>query len=258
MCLENMKIEPIKAFSDNYIWAISKGDRAAVVDPGDAAPVIKFLNHHNMILTDILITHHHADHIGGIKTLKEKFPLATVYGPAKNNIPCMTVKLKQGDKVNLGDLGSYQILEVPGHTLGHIAFYGENSLFIGDTVFACGCGRLFEGTAAQMVESFEKIRALPGETNIYCAHEYTLSNIRFAKEVDPDNTALLEREQICIELRNEHLPTVPFTLAEELETNPFFGYNRSNIKESASRQTGIENLDSAGTFAAIRSWKDTF
>ena len=253
-----MKIEPIKAFSDNYLWAVSSGKSAAIVDPGDPNPVLNYLKKNALNLEFILITHHHADHIGGIRKLKSEFPNAKVYGPAKENIPLIDQKLKQDDQIDLGVLGSYKILDVPGHTAGHIAYYGEGSLFIGDTVFACGCGRLFEGTAKQMVESFEKIRQLPHDTKIYCAHEYTLANMRFAKAVDPDNSALLERERNCKILREKDIPTVPFTLEEELQTNPFFGYNRDSIKQAVNRQTGINNLDSVGTFAAIRSWKDSF
>ena len=253
-----MKIEPIKAFSDNYLWAISSGTSAAIVDPGDPAPVLSYLKSNSLNLTNIIITHHHADHIGGIRNLKSSFPKAKVYGPASENIPMIDVKLKQDDEVNLGELGTYKVLDVPGHTAGHIAYYGEGSLFIGDTVFACGCGRLFEGTAAQMVDSFEKIKQLPLDTKIYCAHEYTLSNIRFAKAVDPYNKELLAREQKCISLRSNDIPTVPFTLEEELQTNPFFAYNKSSMQQTASRQTGIVNLDSVGTFAAIRKWKDSF
>lgn len=253
-----MKIEPIRAFSDNYLWAISAGNSAAIVDPGDPTPVLRYLDKNNLILKHIIITHHHADHVGGIRTLKKSFPNAIVYGPASENIPMLNQALKQDDQIELGDLGSYTILDVPGHTSGHIAYYGESSLFIGDTVFACGCGRLFEGTPAQMVDSFEKIRVLPLETKIYCAHEYTLSNIKFARAVDPDNQKLLDREQKCLALRRDDIPTVPFTLEEELHTNPFFGYNRDSIQQSARKQSGINKLDSVGTFAAVRSWKDSF
>ncbi len=253
-----MKIEPVKAFSDNYIWLISNNGKAAVVDPGDASPVLSFLRSNKLELTEILITHHHADHIGGIRSLKSAFPNAKVYGPARERIPMVDISLKQDDEIELGELGKYRVLDVPGHTSGHIAYYGENSLFIGDTVFACGCGRLFEGTAAQMVNSFEKIKALPLETKIYCAHEYTLSNIRFAKAVDPENDALFKREKECAALREKDTPTVPFTLEDELKTNPFFGYERPEIRQAASRQTGINKLNSVGTFAAIRSWKDSF
>ena len=253
-----MKIEPIRAFSDNYIWAISADNQLAIVDPGDARPVIKYIEDNGLELQSIIITHHHADHIGGIRKLKSAYPNIKVYGPTKNDIPHIDFSLKQDDSVDLGILGSYKVLDVPGHTLGHIAYYGEGSLFIGDTVFACGCGRLFEGTAAQMVESFEKIKELPLDTQIYCAHEYTLANIRFAKAVDPKNQELLEREQKSISLRNKDIPTVPFTLEEELMTNPFFGYERPEIRQAASRQSGINQTDSVGTFAAVRSWKDSF
>ena len=253
-----MKIEPIKAFSDNYLWAISAKGKAAIVDPGDASPVLSYLQNNNLELTNIIITHHHPDHIGGIRSLKSSFPNLKVYGPAKERIPLIDVRLKQDDEIDLGELGSYKILDVPGHTAGHIAYYGEGSLFIGDTVFACGCGRLFEGSPAQMVNSFEKIKALPLETQIYCAHEYTLANMKFAKAVDPDNKDLIQREQQCIKLRQQNIPTVPFSLADELKTSPFFGYERPEIRQAASRQSGIDKPDSVGTFTAIRKWKDNF
>ena len=253
-----MKIEAIRAFSDNYIWALSQNGNAAVVDPGDAFPVLKYLEAHKLKLTNILITHHHPDHVGGIRSLKEKYPECTIYGPAKERIPMIDVSLKQDDMVELADLGTYRVLDVPGHTSGHIAYFGEGSLFIGDTVFACGCGRLFEGSPAQMVESFKKIKELPGETQIYCAHEYTLANMKFAKAVDPHNKDLLEREQKCISLREQDIPTVPFSLQGELKTNPFFGYDREEIRQAASRQSGISPIDSVGTFTAIRKWKDSF
>ena len=253
-----MNIEAIKAFSDNYIWALTAKSLAAVVDPGDSRPVLSYLEKNDLSLEAIIITHHHPDHVGGIRKLKKAFPNAKVYGPAKENIPMIDQPLKQDDEIDLGKLGSYKVLDVPGHTAGHIAYFGESSLFIGDIVFACGCGRLFEGTAAQMVESFEKIRQLPLDTKIYCAHEYTLANIKFAKAADPENKDLLAREKKCIELRKKDIPTVPFTLEEELHTNPFFAYNKSSIQRTASRLTGIEKIDSVGTFAAIRSWKDSF
>jgi len=253
-----MNVEAIRAFSDNYIWAITAAGKAAVVDPGDSTPVLNYLEDNSLSLEYIIITHHHPDHVGGIRSLKNAFPNLKVFGPANERIPENNFRLKQDDEVDLGDLGKYKVIDVPGHTAGHIAYYGENSLFIGDTVFACGCGRLFEGTAAQMVNSFEKIKQLPSETLIYCAHEYTLSNIKFAKAVDPNNQDLLEREEECIALRQKDIPTVPFSLDVELKTNPFFGYNRSEIKEAASRQSGISKPDSVGTFAAIRSWKDSF
>lgn len=253
-----MNIEAIRAFNDNYIWAICSKDKAAVVDPGDAVPVINFLHSKNLHIVSIIITHHHADHVGGIRSLKSAFPNAKVYGPAKERISMVDVSLQQDDEVDLNELGSYKVLDVPGHTAGHIAYYGEGSLFIGDTVFACGCGRLFEGSPAQMVSSFDKIRQLPLNTRIYCAHEYTLSNIKFARAVDPDNTDLIQREKDAAALRRKNLATVPFTLEEELKTNPFFGYERAEIRLAASRQSGIKNPDSVGTFTAIRKWKDSF
>lgn len=253
-----MKITPIKAFTDNYIWIISAGEYAAVVDPGDGALVFDYLSKSGLQLSGILITHHHMDHVGGIRELKKSFPHATVYGPARENIPLIDIKLKEDDTVCLSELGTYRVIDVPGHTAGHIAYYGEGVLFVGDTVFACGCGRLFEGTAAQMLHSLTKISKLPVETEIYCAHEYTLANIKFAISVDPDNKALLARQEFCLSLRQEGKPTVPFTLAAELASNPFFGCTRRSIQEAASRQAGMDVEDPVVTFSAIRSWKDAF
>ncbi len=253
-----LKVEAISAFQDNYIWAITDGQTLAVVDPGDAQPVLNYLKQNKLPLTAILVTHHHSDHIGGIPELLANFPQCKVYAPAKNSFSFNAIQLNEGDSVKLENLGEYTVLEVPGHTLGHIAFYGEGKLFIGDTVFACGCGRLFEGTPEQMVNSFEKIRQLPKETQIYCAHEYTLSNIRFAKVVDSQNQQLLEREKLAISLRNKSLPTVPFTLAEELATNPFFGYEKSEIRQTVSQKFNLSSPDSIATFAALRQWKNNF
>ena len=253
-----MQTLTIPAFNDNYIWLISDGEIAAVVDPGDPAPVLKNLESKNLKLKYILITHHHMDHVGGIKTLISKYPEVTVFGPDCGRIPGISKVVKESDTVEMGSLGSYNVMEVPGHTTSHICYYGEGNLYIGDTVFAAGCGRLFEGSPADMVNSFEKIRALPEATNIYCAHEYTLSNIRFAKAVDPDNHDLLERERKCQKLRENGTPTVPFTLEEELKTNPFFRYKDSKIRESASCKSGRAVNDDVTTFAIIRSWKDSF
>ena len=178
-----MKIIPVPAFEDNYIWLICDGRYAAVVDPGDAEPVLGHLSRHGLRLAAILITHHHGDHTGGIEALL-RHAAVPVYGPRKENIPGITNPVGTGDTVRLPELGvEFAVLDVPGHTAGHIAYYGANSLFCGDTLFTCGCGKLFEGTPAQMHASLQKFAALPDDTQVYCAHEYTLENIRFAKKV---------------------------------------------------------------------------
>ena len=220
--------------------------------------MLRELSKRALTLDFILITHHHADHIGGIRRLKKEFPTAKVFGPGCGRIPCLDQIVSDGDKIDLGNLGSYQILEVPGHTTSHVAYYGEESLFIGDTVFAAGCGRLFEGTATQMVTSFNKVRKLPLDTMIYCAHEYTLSNIRFAKEADPENIQLRNREEYCKNLRKQGIPTIPFTLEEELNTNPFFRCRSKEIQESASNYCGQIIDNEIDAFAVIRQWKNSF
>jgi hydroxyacylglutathione hydrolase len=253
-----IQVIPIPAFDDNYLWLFHNNGNAAVVDPGDAVPVLKSLQQNDLTLTHILVTHHHMDHIGGIRKLKEKFPKALVYGPACGRIPCIDKEMHQGDIIDLKTLGKYKVIDVPGHTRSHIAYFGEGALFIGDTVFASGSGRLFEGTPAQMVESFEKIKQLPLGTKIYCAHEYTLSNLKFALAVDPNNSKLLERDYKCQQLRLNGQPTVPFTLEEELQTSPFFRYNTPEIQKAVTKRNQREITSPIETFAAIRSWKDTF
>jgi hydroxyacylglutathione hydrolase len=253
-----MTVEPIPAFNDNYLWLIHHGKIAAIVDPGDATPVLKRLSEKGLDLKYILITHHHMDHIGGIRTLKAKFPDVKVFGPGCGRIPCIDEVMQESNIIDLGSLGTYNVIEVPGHTSSHIAYYSEDSLFIGDTVFAVGCGRLFEGTPAQMVNSFEKLRLLPEQTKIYCAHEYTMSNIKFAKTIEPDNESLQKRDHTCRQLRSQDMPTVPFTLAEELSTNPFFRYNSVSVRKAASQKAGRSINTPEDTFAVLRSWKDSF
>ncbi|HNP51280.1 MAG TPA: hydroxyacylglutathione hydrolase, partial [Nitrosomonas nitrosa] len=183
-------IYPVRAFKDNYIWVIRDQHYAAIVDPGDAVPVMAYLQQQNLQPIAILNTHHHHDHTGGNIALLTAFALP-VYGPAKENIPGLTHRLSEGDTIHLAELSlDLSILDIPGHTAGHIAYYGANLLFCGDTLFACGCGRIFEGTPQQMYTSLQKLTKLPDDTLIYCAHEYTLANIRFATAIDPNNPVL--------------------------------------------------------------------
>ena len=253
-----MHIIPIPAFNDNYLWLLHDDQFAAAVDPGDATPILQILKQKKLTLTHILVTHHHMDHVGGIRTLKAHFPNVIVYGPNCGRISCIDHAMTESDQIDLHTLGKYQVIEVPGHTSSHLAYFGEQSLFIGDTVFAAGCGRLFEGTPKQMVNSFEKIKKLPVDTKIYCAHEYTLSNLKFARTVDPNNEALKEREIQCLQMRKQGLPTVPFTLAEELQCSPFFRYDALEIQKAASQKAGKNINTSVETFTVIRSWKDSF
>lgn len=258
-------VRTIPAFTDNYLWLLAGGDgRAAAVDPGDAEPVIEALRADGLELSAILITHHHADHIGGVERLLRLFPGALVCGPADERIGGVTRIVGEGDRVRLDFLpAEFEVFDVPGHTRTHIAYYAEGvpagggRLFCGDTIFACGCGRLFEGTPVQMCASLSKLRTLPDTTEIYCAHEYTLDNIAFAKWVEPDNEALLRREREARALREAGRPTVPSQLATERETNPFLRFDQPQVIEAARRHGGAGLQGDAEIFGEIRRWKDT-
>ncbi len=252
-------IMAVPAFRDNYIWLIGDNDnRVAIVDPGDAAPVLEAVAERNLVPTAILATHHHADHVGGVKQLLDHYDIP-VYGPARESIPGRTDALEEGDTVTLDAPGvSFNILDVPGHTAGHIAYYGEGCLFIGDTLFMSGCGRLFEGTPAQMHDSLQKLTALPDDTQIYCAHEYTLANLRFARAVEPDNKDIEERTRNSQELRDGHLPTVPGTLALEKATNPFLRVREDAVIRAAEARAGHDLKQDVEVFAVLRAWKDSF
>lgn len=253
-----LKITPIFAFRDNYIWLIrsAEGREAWVVDPGEARPVLKTLAEENLQLTAILITHHHSDHTAGIRSLLTQYPTAHVFGPAKEPIPNLTHHVQQGDEIT-GFGASFQVLDVPGHTAGHIAYFGENSLFCGDTLFSVGCGRLFEGTPQQMHASLSKIAALPPETQIYCAHEYTLDNIAFAKWVEPGNADLRRREAEAHNLQDQEKPTVPSHLAVERLTNPFLRFDEPTVIRAAETFAGRSLQGGAEVFATVRYWKDS-
>lgn len=253
-----MEIVGLRAFRDNYIWLLRRGTAAAVVDPGEAGPVLEYLSGNGLTLSAILVTHHHPDHVGGVATLAARHDLP-VYGPAGEEIPTVTHPLHEGERVHLPELEtSFLVLEVPGHTRGHVAYYGANTLFCGDTLFACGCGRLFEGTPRQMWNSLRKLAGLPGGTRIYCAHEYTQANIAFALAVEPDNEALHERARQVAEMRERSQPTVPFTLAEELATNPFLRVELPSVKAAAQERHGQPLQDPVEVFAVIREWKNRF
>ena len=251
---------PLPAFADNYLWMLHDGKRALVVDPGEAAPVSRYLKEHSLQLESILVTHHHADHIGGVNELREATG-AKVYGPAAERIPEPYVHLVEGDVVHtMGQ--AFKIIEVPGHTSGHIAFYAKevNSsplLFCGDTLFSGGCGRLFEGTPAQMLASLDKLSALPGDTCVCCTHEYTLANLRFALTVEPGNADLVSYNAQCIKLRNVDQPTLPTSIARELLINPFLRTRQAAVKVAACRFDAAAH-DDISVFAAIRQWKNQF
>lgn len=254
-------VTAIPAFLDNYFWLLSADDLAVVVDPGDAAPVLRYLADHHLKLDAILITHHHPDHIGGISALRQQYPVP-VYGPRAETgkISGLTELLDDGDLVHVLDQ-TLTVMSLPGHTLGHIGYYqtGVNPLiFCGDTLFSGGCGRLFEGTPQQMHNSLARIAALPDATKIYCTHEYTLSNLAFAQAVEPGNPDIVGHIEKVKALRACQQPSLPSTLALERRINPFLRTGRREVVAAIQAQTGNLSADTVQTFAAMRRWKDSF
>ncbi|MGL4231032.1 MAG: hydroxyacylglutathione hydrolase [Casimicrobium sp.] len=258
-----LTITPIPAFHDNYIWTLCNDDEfegaAVVVDPGDAVPVEAFLAAHKLTLRAILITHHHADHTGGVAALTRNRNIP-VYGPRTETIIGVTHPLAEDDRVDLGAyaIGSLRVMEVPGHTRGHVAYLGDGFVLCGDTLFAAGCGRLFEGTPAQMHASLAKLAALPAATRVYCTHEYTMSNLRFALAVEPHNKALQVRVFTEQERREHNMPTLPSSIELERATNPFLRTSCDEVIASAERFRGMRLHSEIEVFAAIRAWKDDF
>lgn len=248
----------LKAFSDNYIWMLhDTGRRRAVaVDPGDADPVIAALEAEDLALEGILATHHHGDHVGGVARLVATYRVP-VFGPATECIPHRTQALREGDRVALDALGlTFDVIDIPGHTAGHIAFFGHGMLFCGDTLFAGGCGRLFEGTPEQMHRSLAKLAALPAETRVYCGHEYTLANLTFAQRVEPGNERLRQRLETVRAQRRDDRITLPATIGLERETNPFLRSEVETVKQQAESHSGRTLSSPVAVFAAVRAWKD--
>jgi hydroxyacylglutathione hydrolase len=255
-----MTLIPLPALTDNYIWMLHDGQSALVVDPGDAQPVLQALAQEHVKLHSILVTHHHGDHTAGIRALVETTG-AIVYGPARENIMEVQQRLGDGNTVNALGL-RFDVMDVPGHTAGHIAYFCANTgdtpiLFCGDTLFSGGCGRLFEGTPAQMLHSLQSFAALPGNTRVCCTHEYTLANLKFAREVDPLNVALEQYQQQCITLRAAGMPTLPSSIALECQINPFLRSQDPVLVQSA-RRFDAAGVEQQGPFATLRQWKNQY
>ncbi len=256
----SLTLIPLPAFDDNYIWMLHDGKLALVVDPGDAEVVFAALKRLSLRLETILVTHHHIDHTGGVDALREATG-AAVFGPLTETMPEPIRRLQGGDKAVAMGL-TFDVIDVPGHTSGHIAYYCDNwegapLLFCGDTLFSGGCGRLFEGTPAQMLDSLTKLAALPSSTRVCCTHEYTLSNLKFARAVEPNNVALVEYQAHCVAQREVGVPTLPSTIARELQINPFLRSNQAEVVHAA-QQLDPTATDAVAVFTAIRQWKNNF
>lgn len=253
-----MKITAIPALRDNYVWAIHDDHAAILVDPGEAAPILAWLEDRHIVPSALLVTHHHADHTGGIAALRTRYSVP-VYAPARESIPGTTHPLQGGENLVFPALGlEFSVLDTPGHTRGHLCYVGQGALFCGDTLFSCGCGRLFEGTPAQMHDALERIRALPPDTRICCAHEYTLENLDFARLVEPDNPAMQQRLDEVNELRRLGTPSLPVSLATEIATNPFLRFDQPAVVVAASQHAGHPVEPGLAAFTVLRAWRDRF
>jgi hydroxyacylglutathione hydrolase len=254
--MSDFHVIPLRAFKDNYVWTIRDASHAVVVDPGDARPVLDYLEQEKLQLAAILNTHHHADHVGGNAALLARVRVP-VFGPHDERIAEVTHRVADGERITLPHFDlAFEVFEIPGHTRTHVAFHGAGMLFCGDTLFAVGCGRLFEGTPQQMHESLSRLARLPDSTKVYCGHEYTLSNIGFARTVDPDNRSLQELEARAQALRDRDEPTLPSTIGTERATNPFLRCADRAVVAAASRYAGRTLGDPVSVLATIREWKN--
>ncbi|MDR0563907.1 MAG: hydroxyacylglutathione hydrolase [Azoarcus sp.] len=252
-----LKVIPVPFARDNYLWLISDGRHAALVDPGEAAPALDALQGLNPAA--ILLTHHHVDHIGGVSELLAHYPSLPVYGPRKDNIACVNRPVEDGSKVRLEALGlTLQVIGVPGHTRGHIAWLGEGMLFCGDALFSAGCGRLFEGTPADLEYTLRRLSQIDGQTKIYCAHEYTLTNLAFARAAEPDNPKRDRYAAHCEALRKQGQPTLPTTMAIERAINPFLRTDSASVVAAVKAHCGAHPADAVACLAVLRAWKDVF
>ena len=258
--IQPLQVTAVPAFADNYLWLIHDHQHAAVVDPGDAAPIEAALAAKHLKLAAILLTHHHGDHAGGVADLL-KHRQVPVFGPAREKIAGISHPLAEGDTVDIAELGlKLAVLDVPGHTAGHIAYvaHQQHWLFCGDTLFAGGCGRLFEGTPAQMTSSLAKLSSLPDDTRVYCAHEYTVSNLRFAVAAEPGNAEVAQRLADAMAMRERGEATVPSTIAVEKATNPFLRYREPGITQTLKAEGRLQQDEPVAAFAALREWKNSY